>query len=265
MNQLSKNSSNEEIKKYFNAVLKLSQSDDQFPVNLDEVWPLVYGRKEEAVRSLTTSDQFIQGIDYQSLRRKAENQNGGRPSIDYYLTVSCMEYFIVRKIRAVFDVYRTVFHKSAEMGKIQQNNHTTSLTSKVRASLDWVDGVSKILNLNDASKLSLIEQVAEPLELPVPNYTPSKGILKSATDLLAENNCGISVHKFNKIMIEKGMLVDLYRKSSKGKKKFKSITGEGLKYGENQVNPNNPRETQPLYFEDKFMDLINILNKVQAA
>ena len=39
---LSKESSKSEIKAYFNAVLKLSQSDDEFPVNLDEVWPLVY-------------------------------------------------------------------------------------------------------------------------------------------------------------------------------------------------------------------------------
>ena len=38
---LSKESSKSEIKAYFNAVLKLSQSDDEFPVNLDEVWPLV--------------------------------------------------------------------------------------------------------------------------------------------------------------------------------------------------------------------------------
>lgn len=37
---LSKESSESEIKAYFNAVLKLSQSDDEFPVNLDEVWML---------------------------------------------------------------------------------------------------------------------------------------------------------------------------------------------------------------------------------
>lgn len=42
---LSKNSSENEIKRYFKAVLKLAQSDDEFPINLDEVWPLVYSEK----------------------------------------------------------------------------------------------------------------------------------------------------------------------------------------------------------------------------
>ena len=56
---LSKESSKSEIKRYFNAVLELSKSDNEFPINLNDVWMLVYGRKEEAVRALTTSEQFI--------------------------------------------------------------------------------------------------------------------------------------------------------------------------------------------------------------
>ena len=30
-------------------------------------------------------------------------------------------------------------------------------------------------------------------------------------------------------------------------------------YGENQVNPNNPKETQPLWYEDKFGEVIKII------
>lgn len=72
MNQLTKSSSSEEIKAYFNAILKLAKASEKYPVNLDEVWMLVYGRKEEAVRSLTSDPQFIEGVDYQVLRRNAE-------------------------------------------------------------------------------------------------------------------------------------------------------------------------------------------------
>lgn len=71
---LSKKSSESEIKSYFNAVLELSKSDNEFPINLDEVWMLVYGRKEEAVRALTSSEQFIENIDYQVLRKNAETK-----------------------------------------------------------------------------------------------------------------------------------------------------------------------------------------------
>lgn len=39
---LTKESSESEIKAYFDAVLKLSQLDNEFPINFDEVWMLVY-------------------------------------------------------------------------------------------------------------------------------------------------------------------------------------------------------------------------------
>ena len=113
---LTKGSSSEEIKNYFQAILKLSQADNEFPINLDEVWPLVYSRKEESVRELTAN--FIQDVDYQVFRKKAENlTQGGRPSNVYHLTLSCMEFFIARKVRPVFEVYRQVFHGVAQ-GKL---------------------------------------------------------------------------------------------------------------------------------------------------
>lgn len=202
---LSKESSESEIKRYFNAVLKLSQADNEFPINLDEVWPLVYPRKDHAVRSL--KDNLIEGIDYQALPKNGEqgsdNDWGGNNRIDYFLTVPCMEFFIARKVRPVFEVYRKV--------------------------------------------------------LPVPDYTPSHGILKSATELLKAHNVPVSVQDFNKLLVEKGYLTTLTRKSSRGKDKpFKSITDKGLPYGENQVNPKNPKSTQPLWYEDKFAELLEL-------
>lgn len=144
---------------------------------------------------------------------------------------------------------------------VRKESSTTSLTpTKVRASLEWVRGVSDLLNLNDSSKLTLITKVAQPLGLPVPDYTPSHGILKSATELLKENGIHISVQDFNKRLMEHGYIVTLMRKSSGGKEKpFKSITEKGLPYGENQVNPNNPKSTQPLWYADKFMELAELV------
>jgi phage antirepressor YoqD-like protein len=111
---LSKESSESEIKRYFNAILELSKSDNEFPINLDEVWMLVYPRKDHAVRELVDSSQFIEGVDYQVFLKNRENPKGGRPTNEYKLTVSCMEFFIVRKVRPVFEVYRQVFHKVAK-------------------------------------------------------------------------------------------------------------------------------------------------------
>ena len=109
---LSKGSGEAELRSYFNAILELSKSDNEFPINLDEVWMLVYSEKGKAVRALT--ENFIKGVDYQVFAQNGKNSQGGRPANDYFLTISCMEFFIARKVRPVFEVYRQVFHKVAK-------------------------------------------------------------------------------------------------------------------------------------------------------
>lgn len=106
---LSKESSESEIKRYFNAVLELSKSDNEFPINLDEVWMLVYNRRDYATDAL--KKDFIENVDYKCTSVKTEV---GSTRIEYEITVSCMEFFIARKVRPVFDVYRKVFHKVAK-------------------------------------------------------------------------------------------------------------------------------------------------------
>ena len=257
MNQLTKSSSSVEIKMYFNAILKLAKASEKYPVNLDEVWMLVYGRKSDATDALQRD--FVENDDYQVLRQNPQNPQGGRPTNEYRLTVSCLEYFIVKKVRSVFEVYRKVFHKAPEiMKQIKQ----ATVKDKIVVA-DWLTG---FLNLNESSKLALAKTIAEPLGLPTPDYTPSKGVLKSAGELLKENECTISAQAFNQKMKEKGYMVELTRPSSKGGvKKFKSIIGDGLNYGENQVNPNNPKSTQSLYYEEKFIELLTLLELKQVA
>lgn len=140
--QLTKQSSDSEIKAYFIQVLNLSRSKEEFPVNLDEVWPLVFKFRADAVRALAKNELFVKGIDYQVFSKNAENSEvlfhsknkpneatsdnaktdkdgrnlGSRPQNIYMLSVPCLEFFIARKVRSVFEVYRQVFHKVAGGG-----------------------------------------------------------------------------------------------------------------------------------------------------
>lgn len=140
---------------------------------------------------------------------------------------------------------------------VQQN---TSHQITLREQMSWVKEVKKLLNLNDASTLELLQKVAAPLGLPLPNYTPSRGILKSASELLKESGSTMSAQAFNARLVEQGYLTELSRPSSNGGvKKFKSITAKGLEYGENQVNPNNPKSTQPLWYADRFNEFMNVV------
>lgn len=127
--QLTKQSTVQEIKAYFEEVLRLSKDSKEFPVNLDDVWPLVYSRKDKAVRALKEGESFFEGIDYIPLPQNGERlstdplrndaqradngQFNGGDKVTYMLSVPCLEFFIARKVRPVFEVYRQVFHKVA--------------------------------------------------------------------------------------------------------------------------------------------------------
>ena len=118
--QLTKESAPELMKNYFSKILELKQGGKEFPINLDDVWPLAYSQKEKAVRALKSD--FIENEDYQPLSQNGERsfkttKGGGHNRIDYMLSVECLEYFVAKKVKPVFDVYRQVFHKTIEAGQ----------------------------------------------------------------------------------------------------------------------------------------------------
>lgn len=148
---LTKESNSNQLKRYFELILELSKTGDEFPVDLDNVYALIYSRKDSAVRELR--QQFIECIDYQIIHENAKNLNGGRPVIKYYLTCSCLEYFIARKVRAVFDIYRNVFHKSINRYEIPQ-----TLSEAL------------MLAANQAEKIELQEKALKEAKPKIENY-----------------------------------------------------------------------------------------------
>ena len=246
---LSKESTNNEVREYFKSIFNLSKLANEFPVNLDEVWPLVYGKKSDAVEALQRD--FMENVDYKVLRQNPQNSQGGRPANEYLISVPCLEFFIARKVRPVFEVYRQVFHKVA--------NEEAVKPATIRDKMAVATWLIKTLNLNDNSKLKLAKTIADPLGLPTPDYTESKDQLLSATELLKRCGSTLSAQAFNAKMLAKGFLTTLQRQSHRGMKKFKSLTAKGLEFGENQVSPNNPKETQPLYYVGKFDELLHTI------
>lgn len=119
---LTKASNSNEIRAYFEGVMRLASTNEKFPVNLDEVWPLVYNHRKDAIRVLKT--HFMEGVDFQPERKNAQ-RSGGRfnngNQVDYLLSTSCLEYFIARKVRPVFEVYRQVFHQVTQPKLLTQS------------------------------------------------------------------------------------------------------------------------------------------------
>ena len=161
--QLTKQSTDREIKAYFEEVLKLSRDNEEFPVNLDDVWPLVFGRKQEAVRALKNDKLFVENIDFQPLRKDAQRSDNGQfngcDKVTYKLSVPCLEFFIARKVRPVFEVYRQVFHKVAS-GELMQPkapvySNPCDLATTLKPFIDFSDAIydrwERLFELSDNS------------------------------------------------------------------------------------------------------------------
>lgn len=143
---LSAQSSSNEVKSYFNSVLTLAKSGEKFPVDLDEVWPLCYVQKVKAVQFLTDSGQFYEGEDYILLSQKVKQTevgSGGHNRQVYMLSVPCMEYLIARKVRAVFEVYRLVFHEFLNMKQMSKSEMRLQVFMDMQSEINRQSNVIK--------------------------------------------------------------------------------------------------------------------------
>ena len=149
--------------------------------------------------------------------------------------------------------------KELEQHYVQQPQQAT-----IQDKMFFINAVAEGLRLNEPSRLALYKQVNDQhcLGLSLPTYTPSKGVLKSLTDCLKEVGSDFSAKKFYPVLETGGYVERKSRFTHDGSlKRFWSLTKKGLEWGENQVNPSNPRETQALFFADKFVGLYEGLLK----
>lgn len=202
---LSKESNDSDIKRYFESVLKLSDAGNEFPVNLDLVWMLIYGRKSDAVEALQRD--FMQDVDYQVLRQNPQNPNGGRPSNEYHLTISCMEFFIARKIRPVFEVYRQVFHKVAKHELSRKELALMVVQAeeeKERLALE-----NKQLEADNAAKEQTIQIQTEQIKQSAPKvkcYDDTLQAVNTLTTTQVAKERGMDASKLNKHLKDAGII-----------------------------------------------------------
>lgn len=253
------------IKNYFESVLNLSESGEEFPVDLDDVWMLAYSEKSKALRALSTNDYFVKGLDYRVYAQNGENPEGGRPTQKCVMTVSCFEYFIARKVRPVFDVYRRVFHKTMKQAltpKAEPKDYTEDINTKFLA-VKWV---SDILNLDKTSRIRALNPILKEVGLAEIEYEQDARVSHSATELIKEKGLSIRTAEFNKMLEKAGLLKHESRYSTKipGKEKFYwSIPERYLNYGRNNRHKDNDKETQPYWYDDTFDEVLKLAGVIQ--
>ena len=208
---------------------------------------------------------FEENLDFTSVKKFTVVNNGAkRELIDYAITIDMAKEICMLQKSDKGREFRKYFIECEKIAKGETNvNKYISEVDIAKSEIELVDIISKTLNLNDVSKLQLMGNVLDNHNINknlLPVYTESKGTLLSASELLKRNNINISVIKFNKVMIDKGYLVKKERPSTKNSSKIKKYNNlVKTEFGENFVSPKNPKETQPMYYENKFLELLKEL------
>ncbi|OHC11348.1 MAG: hypothetical protein A2002_04725 [Pseudomonadales bacterium GWC1_66_9] len=135
---------------------------------------------------------------------------------------------------------------------------------------------ARMLNVCESSKLQMLGAAfsrhgVDPVGL-LPSYAvdaPAGHVTAgsslpafSLTHLLKEHGIPMSAIKANKALEQAGLLEAKQRASTKAPDKLKTfwaLTGPGLQYGKNAISPSNPRETQPLFFAERFPELLDLI------
>ena len=210
---------------------------------------------------------FEEGIDFVMVAQKRATNNLKNPVttvIDHAISIDMAKEISMIQRTEKGKQARLYFIECEKIAKNKPNLITVTENAAIANEyMKLLKTSAETLHMNENSILYISKKIYKDCNIPttyLPDYTTSKGILKSATELLRKYNIQISTRKFNKIMIDKGLLREVERKSTKDNtkiKKFKNLVN--TEFGENQVNPNNPKETQPMYYEEKFEELLKEL------
>lgn len=146
--------------------------------------------------------------------------------------------------------------------------------SKVIGELAILECFDRLLKPAPSSKMMMLAQIAANNGLDakfLPGYAVdaapgaaggSSMPTKAITALIKDHAIATTARAFNLALEAHGFLKVLQRKNSRQEMvDFWSITDKGLCYGKNLTSPQSPRETQPHWYVDRFLELAKLVGK----
>lgn len=239
-------------------LIPITDRNGQRAVNARDLHVFLESKQDFSTWIKNRIDKYdlAENVDYVVFHKYMENPNGGRPQIEYALTIDAAKELSMVEGNEKGKQARRYFIECEKQLRL------TPVQASVQDKIYAANWLASFLNLNDVSRLELAAAVVFPLGLPTPAYVPAKDTIHSATDRLRQRGIKLSAVKFNQKMVDAGMMK---RESRYSRSKGETVTwpvliGDGLIYGNNQISPKNPRETQPNYYDGKFDELLTRLN-----
>ena len=146
--------------------------------------------------------------------------------------------------------------------------------TKVVGELAIMECFTRLLKPAASSQMLMLTKIAQnngldPKFLPgyavdaAPDATGGSSMpTKAITALIKDHGIASTAAAFNRALAAKGFLRQLQRKNSKQELvDFWCVTDKGMTYGKNLTNPQSPRETQPHWYVDRFLELAALVGK----
>jgi phage regulator Rha-like protein len=147
-------------------------------------------------------------------------------------------------------------------------------SAKLEAEMAGAELYARLLRPAPSSQVAMIAKIVES-NGGDPKFLPAYAIdaapetiggssmpTKPLKELLADHGIRMSPQAFNKLLMASGYLEERTRPSSTsqtGVKSFKAITEEGLRFGKNVTSRENPREVQPHWYVERFVELYDLV------
>lgn len=146
--------------------------------------------------------------------------------------------------------------------------------TKVVGELAILECFTRLLKPAPSSQMLMLTKIAQNNGLD-PKFLPGYAIdaapdaaggssmpTKAITALIKDHGIASTAAAFNRALAAKGFLKQLQRKNSKQEMvDFWCVTDKGMTYGKNLTNPQSPRETQPHWYVDRFLELAKLVGK----
>ena len=144
--------------------------------------------------------------------------------------------------------------------------------TKVIGEIAIMECFTRLLKPAASCQMQMLTKIAENNGLD-PKFLPSYAVdappdaiggsslpTKALTSLLKDHSIRMSPASFNKALQQAGLIKVMQRKNSKQEMvTFWAITDKGLRYGKNLTSPQSPRETQPHWYVDRFLELAGLV------
>lgn len=231
----------------------------------------VYGTAEEPLFLAKDVARWIEHSDVSMMMRNVDEDEkvtnnvctlGGRQNA-WFLTEDGLYEVLMQSRKpiakqfkkGVKDILKTI-RRTGEF-KVKQTAPAQAQNQILTAKMKVASWAIKTLNMNEASKLAMVKAIADPLGLPTPDYVMDEKTVHAAKDLLATHNVKMSSAEFNKILVSKGIVERMTRPGKGGKTHSWVVIPEKFeKFGQNARNPHAQNQTQALWYDNKFSELL---------